>query len=112
MDKYTVSERLLHFNTSSLALLLENSDSAARLRSFIIDFKIPLFTSISNVLLEKNKSVLYELNVSQREAVLKTIAAKDYMLIKGMPGTGNVFLFHFKIFYFIYLKNNYYLIFF
>ena len=34
------------------------------------------------------KSILCALNVAQRRAVLRVLMSKDYVLIKGYPGTG------------------------
>lgn len=36
------------------------------------------------------RPILEPLNVGQRRAVVKALTAKDYFLIKGMPGTGNL----------------------
>lgn len=84
-------DSLLGFNTSSLLLLFENSIQAQRLRSFVIDMEAPSFSNVQVVEPQYDKSILRALNISQKNAVLKTLCAQDYMLIKGMPGTGNDF---------------------
>ena len=39
------------------------------------------------------KSVFSSLNKPQKTAVLKVLMSKDYVLIKGYPGTGMLFCF-------------------
>lgn len=78
------------FNFSSLALLLEPSENAAQLRRFIIDKEMPSFLS-SNGHLDsfiKSTGLTFCLNKSQKVAIVKVLAADNYALIKGMPGTG------------------------
>lgn len=77
------------FNMSNLALLLEQTDKAGKLRSLIIDKKQPSFEStLPKEVTLKCVSILKNLNRDQKSAILKTLMAKDYLLIKGMPGTG------------------------
>ncbi|XP_060534647.1 DNA replication ATP-dependent helicase/nuclease DNA2 isoform X2 [Cylas formicarius] len=77
------------YNLASLCLLLEMTDRADQLRRIVIDREPPTFHSkLPRVIAEKGKPILKRLNQVQQRAVLKAIAAKDYLLIKGMPGTG------------------------
>lgn len=89
LDKYE-SLSIVAFSFSSLALLLEPSENSAKLRHFIIDKELPSFLS-SNGHLDsfiKSSGLTFSLNTSQRLAIVKALAADNYALIKGMPGTG------------------------
>jgi len=81
---------MIAFNFSSLALLLEPSENSAQLRRFIIDKEIPSFLSSENHLVSfiQNSGLTLNLNLSQKSAIVKALAADHYALIKGMPGTG------------------------
>lgn len=81
---------MVAFNFSSLALLLEPSENSAQLRRFIIDKEMPSFLTSENHLdsFIKSSGLTFNLNLSQRSAIIKTLAADNYALIKGMPGTG------------------------
>lgn len=89
LDKYE-SQSIISFNFSSLALLLEPSENSAQLRRFIIDKEIPSFLSSDSHLdsFIKSSGLTLDLNLSQRSAIVKALAADHYALIKGMPGTG------------------------
>lgn len=89
IDKYE-SQTIIAFNYSSLALLLEPSENSAQLRKFIIDKEIPSFLSSDSHLdsFIKSSGLTFSLNTSQRLAIVKALAANNYALIKGMPGTG------------------------
>jgi len=69
---------------------LEPSENSAQLRKFIIDKEIPLFLSSDNHLNSfiKSSGLTLTLNSSQKSAIIKTLTADNYALIKGMPGTG------------------------
>ena len=43
---------------------------------------------LKSSILGPSHPILQPLNTCQRRAVLKALTAKDYILIKGMPGTG------------------------
>lgn len=69
--------------------MLELSPKAEKLRRIIIDKEQPTFRNTLPKLIGKiGRSILKKLNVCQQRAVLRALAAKDYFLIKGMPGTG------------------------
>lgn len=69
---------------------MELTDRAEKLRKIIVDKLSPTFKSrLPKVIGSKGKVILRRLNVVQQRAVLKAIAANDYFLIEGMPGTGN-----------------------
>ncbi|XP_025208408.1 DNA replication ATP-dependent helicase/nuclease DNA2 isoform X2 [Melanaphis sacchari] len=89
IDKYE-SQSIIAFNFSSLALLLEPSENSAQLRRFIIDKELPSFLSSDNHLNSfiESSGLTLNLNSSQKSAIIKTLAANNYALIKGMPGTG------------------------
>lgn len=88
LDKYD-SETTGVFNMTNLGALLDNRESSDRLRKIIIDKIKPTFQiRAPSTLLTKGKEILSTLNGIQRKAVLRAITANDYMLIKGLPGTG------------------------
>lgn len=57
--------------------------------SIIIDRNAPTFTKVlPKVISTSGRSILNELNPIQRSAVLKALTVNDYLLLKGLPGTG------------------------
>lgn len=55
----------------------------------MIDRVKPTFaTSLPKVITTTGKSILLELNGNQRSAVLRALTANEYLLLKGLPGTG------------------------
>lgn len=74
---------------SNLSLLLEDTERAARLRDLIIDKTAPRFRDkLPRNIAKVGTPILRQLNKVQQRAVLRAVAADDYLLIKGMPGTG------------------------
>ena len=72
-----------------LSLLIENNVRAAHLRRLIIVKEKPEFSAhFLNGLPDFVYTILGQLNGDQQKAVLKVLQAKDYVLIKGMAGTG------------------------
>lgn len=70
--------------------MLENSPRAEALRQIVIDKRPPTFEKVlDRTIATICKPILRPLNRVQQRAVLQAIAANDYLLIKGMPGTGN-----------------------
>jgi DNA replication ATP-dependent helicase Dna2 len=65
---------------------LLNADGDARRMELIVDLKPPRFYDNPDVDLPDHCSV--SLNGSQQRAITKVLAARDYALILGMPGTG------------------------
>ncbi|KAK3084107.1 hypothetical protein FSP39_008260 [Pinctada imbricata] len=82
------------YNTSSilycnLSNILQDQPNCCRLRELIIGKRKPEFVNkMSKGEIEKVKSVFKPLNKPQKTAILKVLMAKDYVLIKGYPGTG------------------------
>ncbi|XP_030756955.1 DNA replication ATP-dependent helicase/nuclease DNA2 [Sitophilus oryzae] len=88
LDSYE-STSVLTSNMASLNLLLGTTEQANKLRHIIIDRPPPVFRpKIPKMVAQKAKPILKRLNRCQQRAVLKAIAAEEYLLIKGMPGTG------------------------
>lgn len=84
-------DSLLGFNTSSLVLLMENTNQSDRLRSFVIDMQLPKFSPLKkDVNVSRYEHILSNLNQLQRDAILRILETRDYTLIKGMPGTGEL----------------------
>ncbi|XP_022831974.1 DNA replication ATP-dependent helicase/nuclease DNA2 [Spodoptera litura] len=76
-------------NLTNLGVLLEDSDRAYRLRRLIIDKELPQFEAkLPRDVGRLGTRLMKSLNIQQQRAVLKAIAAKDYALMKGLPGTG------------------------
>lgn len=93
------------FNLATLGALINDCENSLRLRKIIIDRKAPTFLKkLPNSIATVGKQILVSLNGIQQKAVLKALTANDYMLLKGLPGTGNrtffsiVFRFLVKIF--------------
>lgn len=62
----------INLNYSNLSRLMNNNEKSSRLRSFIIDKKIPQFDkSLAKNVVLNNKSILKKLNQSQQASVLK-----------------------------------------
>ncbi|XP_051146312.1 DNA replication ATP-dependent helicase/nuclease JHS1 [Andrographis paniculata] len=87
-DEFTTSYAIMRYNLVQLFL---PNEYCSRLRKMVVDLEAPVFDhgcvfsqdpAISYIRSEKS------LNDDQRKAILKILAAKDYALILGMPGTG------------------------
>lgn len=88
VDQY-VSNSLLSFNLTNLGALIDCTESSNRLRKIIVEKLVPKFdATLPSEIATKGKDILLKLNPVQRRAVLKSIATQDYVLIKGLPGTG------------------------
>ncbi|KAF5294448.1 hypothetical protein FQR65_LT01574 [Abscondita terminalis] len=88
LDAYS-SSMSQGFNMTNLSLLLEASEQASRLRKFIIEKELPTFENkLPKLVATKGTAILRKLNKMQQKAVLKSLSTNDYLLIKGMPGTG------------------------
>ncbi|KAK7088075.1 hypothetical protein V1264_022042 [Littorina saxatilis] len=87
-------DRCDNFNTSgylltNLSRLMEATPHSQRLRSLIIDRRRPEFQlTLSKGAVEKVKQIFKPLNKPQKTAILKVLMSKDFVQIKGYPGTG------------------------
>ncbi|KAL1802450.1 hypothetical protein ACET3Z_031097 [Daucus carota] len=87
-DEIISSFAVMRFNIVQLFLQYEWN---SHLRRMIVDLEAPRFDN--GCLFTQDPAVSYirseeTLNDDQRKAILKILAAKDYALILGMPGTG------------------------
>lgn len=74
---------------ANLGALLDDTEAAERLRNIIIDRQPPTYTKVlPKVISTSGKAILNELNPIQRSAVLKALTVNEYLLLKGLPGTG------------------------
>ena len=88
IDKYQ-SSTLHCSNLASVGGLLANNDICAKLREIVIDRKPATFDQgVPQSIVSKSSKILQTLNENQQRVVLKALTASDYILIKGMPGTG------------------------
>ncbi|XP_042863351.1 DNA replication ATP-dependent helicase/nuclease DNA2-like [Penaeus japonicus] len=82
-------QNTMSINFTNLARLLSDTPQAAVLRELIVDRKPPTFKKgLGEDVVKKGKKILQMLNKTQQRAVLKTLMAEDYSLLKGFPGTG------------------------
>lgn len=88
LDRYE-SQTQMVFNLTNIGVLLENRESAERLRKIIIERSMPVFSkSLPDTIMKSGQQILASLNKPQRQAVLQALACENYMLLKGLPGTG------------------------
>lgn len=86
---------------TNLALLLECSDRSEKLRKIIVDGELSTFRyTLSKSVAVTGTPILRNLNKLQQKAILKCLSCNDYLLIKGMPGTGDKIIVY--IFYVIF----------
>ncbi|PSN33515.1 DNA replication ATP-dependent helicase/nuclease DNA2 [Blattella germanica] len=88
LDTYTSLTSKV-FNLTNVGCLMDDTVGAGKLRKLIIDKEQPTFMEkLQSSILRPGRAILEPLNMGQRRAVVKALTAHDYMLIKGMPGTG------------------------
>ncbi|XP_070390382.1 DNA replication ATP-dependent helicase/nuclease DNA2 [Dermacentor albipictus] len=74
---------------SNLARLMSAEPESDKLRSLVIDRSMPVYRkTLSKEIAVACHAVLKPLNNFQRRAILKFLMSEDYVLFKGMPGTG------------------------
>ncbi|CAN7987995.1 unnamed protein product [Ixodes pacificus] len=72
-----------------LGRLVGADPRAARLRALLVDGAAPLFrTTLPREVATLCRPALRGLNDTQRRAVLRFLMCNDYLLLRGMPGTG------------------------
>lgn len=105
----SASTSLSRFYLSTLGLFMDDRQSSAKLRRYTIGFRnFPFLTTfISSIIIdrmkptfsddddrmmifdnEQSKHIMAGLNISQQNAVIKAVTANDYLVVKGLPGTG------------------------
>ncbi|KAL6261113.1 hypothetical protein P5V15_008642 [Pogonomyrmex californicus] len=83
------STGLSTFNYANVAGLLNNDETIVNLRRIVIDRRPATFMNkLPRSIVSTSTRIISDLNENQQRAVLKAVAAHDYVLIKGMPGTG------------------------
>lgn len=88
IDKFS-STGLSTYNYANVAGLLSNDEAIIRLRRIIVDRIPATFTEkLPRSVVSISAQIISDLNENQQRVVLKVVAANEYVLIKGMPGTG------------------------
>lgn len=88
IDKYP-SGSLFSYDYANVAGLLGDDETSARLRRVVIDRRPATFAEkLPRSIASAGAALMSDLNESQQRAVLKAVTANEYVLIKGMPGTG------------------------
>lgn len=87
IDKDEFSNGMATVRNNLLQIMDNNAFKAADLRSLIIDGREPRFTPPNNWALP-SQTWESEMNIDQKAAMQKVMAAEDYALVLGMPGTG------------------------
>ena len=86
LDKDDFSNGMALVRNNLLQIMDETVFRAAQLRSLIVHGDAPKFKPTSSVL--SLPSTQLSMNLDQQMAVEKVMAAQDYALVLGMPGTG------------------------
>ncbi|PAA70867.1 hypothetical protein BOX15_Mlig016069g1, partial [Macrostomum lignano] len=82
------SQKSIGICLSYLVMLMEDSPISTRLRELLIDKRPPEVTSFDHATVVSVRQFAVPLNREQRKCLLATLAAKDFVLLKGYPGTG------------------------
>lgn len=94
IDRSTGSNATNRTNAANLVRLMEDTPKMAHLRTIVIDRRAPTFDAHEATIalhdrLDKNgREMIKTLNDEQREALRRVLCAKDYVLLRGLPGTG------------------------
>lgn len=87
IDKYSFTPSISNY--ANVAGLLSKDETSTKLRRIIIDKKPATFMEkLPRSVVSASAKIISDLNEIQQRAVLKAVAAHEYVLIKGMPGTG------------------------
>ena len=88
IDKYS-SSTLVSLTLANVGGLMGDNEICEKLRDVVIDRKPATFIKgLSKSVVQKSARIVGSLNENQQRVVLKAMTANDYILIKGMPGTG------------------------
>jgi DNA replication ATP-dependent helicase Dna2 len=80
-------------NLVNLVRLMSPSALAERLRRLVVDrASVSFLKGLSRNIVDVGKHILRPLNRVQQKAVFKVLMAEEYVLLKGMPGTGKTTL--------------------
>ncbi|XP_011145053.1 DNA replication ATP-dependent helicase/nuclease DNA2 isoform X2 [Harpegnathos saltator] len=89
IDKYSFTGSVFTFDYANVVGLLSTEKANARLRRIVIDRTPATFAkSLPRSTVSAGTEMMRDLNEDQQRAVLRAVAAEEYVLVKGMPGTG------------------------
>jgi DNA replication ATP-dependent helicase Dna2 len=88
LDKDEFSNGMATARSNMLAIMDDTRFKATSLRSMIVQGRAPTFKPASSALPLRSQAWETEMNSDQKAAVEKVMAAQDYALVLGMPGTG------------------------
>jgi DNA replication ATP-dependent helicase Dna2 len=88
LDKDEFSNGMATARSNMLAIMDDTRFKATSLRSMIVQGRAPAFKPVSSALPLQSQAWETEMNSDQKAAVEKVMAAQDYALVLGMPGTG------------------------
>lgn len=92
LDRTESNASMMRTNAANLGQLMVDTEPMARFRRLIIDKCPPTFDEPSPRLLEEMsveaRVQFDQLNEGQKTGVVRGVGAKDYLLLRGLPGSG------------------------
>lgn len=88
LDKDEFANGMATARNNILQIMNDTVFKAADLRAAIVNDREPRFRSMASAVSLPSQAWLGDMNSDQRAAVEKIMAAQDYALVLGMPGTG------------------------
>jgi DNA replication ATP-dependent helicase Dna2 len=88
LDKDEFANGMATARNNMLQIMNDTVFKAADLRAAIVNNREPRFRSAASAITLPSQSWQGDMNSDQRAAVEKVMAAQDYALVLGMPGTG------------------------